>query len=415
MLTTKNMPANAGLAAFSAQQRIAFILIVSISFLMGISIDLYVPSLPAISHYYHSTIASVELSISLYLLGYGLGQTVLGILSDSYGRKKIFIYSSLCFLLSSIFCVLSDSSTMMNGWRFVQGVAVAGLASGMRAIIVDLFSGLTLKKMANYFALSWALGPIIAPWIGSNLSHYCGWQANFYLFAVYGGVIFLICLFLFRESNHNPSRFELSSIKNNFVEIISNKKFTLLSIIYGLSYSSVLVFNTAGPYLIEVVMHHSELFYGYLAMFLGLAYFVGTIINRYLITKFDNEAILKVGGTMALIVAILLWLLLSYVLNIFTLIIPIFLMFVCIGLIVPNAIAITMVIFPEKAGFATSLCGTIVGLVVFLVTYLIGHVKISALELSLCYFALFLLLNVIKLAVYHQKNRPSPPEHLPPC
>lgn len=52
---------------------------------------------------------------------------------------------------------------MMNGWRFVQGVAVAGLASGMRAIIVDLFSGLTLKKMANYFALSWALGPIIAP------------------------------------------------------------------------------------------------------------------------------------------------------------------------------------------------------------------------------------------------------------
>lgn len=162
-------------------------------------------------------------------------------------------------------------------------------------------------------------------------------------------------------------------------------------------------------------MHHSELFYGYLAMFLGLAYFVGTIINRYLITKFDNEAILKVGGTMALIVAILLWLLLSYVPNIFTLIIPIFLMFVCIGLIVPNAIAITMVIFPEKAGFATSLCGTIVGLVVFLVTYLIGHVKISALELSLCYFALFLLLNVIKLAVYHQKNRPSPPEHLPPC
>lgn len=88
MLTTKNMPANAGLAAFSAQQRIAFILIVSISFLMGISIDLYVPSLPAISHYYHSTIASVEISISLYLLGYGLGQTVLGILSDSYGRKK---------------------------------------------------------------------------------------------------------------------------------------------------------------------------------------------------------------------------------------------------------------------------------------------------------------------------------------
>ncbi|XEH57437.1 Bcr/CflA family efflux MFS transporter [Edwardsiella tarda] len=415
MLMTKNRAPEALPATFSAQQKVAFALIVSISFLMGISIDLYVPSLPAISHYYHATMTSIELGISLYLLGYGLGQIALGILSDSYGRKKVLVYSSLCFLLSSLFCVLSDSSSMMNCWRFIQGVAVAGLASGMRAIIVDLFSGLMLKKMANYFALSWALGPIIAPGIGSNLSQYFGWQANFYLFSLYGVAILIICLFLFHESNHHTTPFSLSTIKHNFVDIISNKKFTLLSIIYGLSYSSVLIFNTAGPYLIEISLHHTELFYGYLTMFLGLAYFIGTIINRYLIIKFNNEVILKLGGTLALITALLLWLLVSYLPNIFTLITPLFLMFICIGLIVPNAIAITMVIFPTKAGFATSLCGTIVGLVVFFVTDFIGHIKISALTLSLCYLALFLLLTLIKRALYHQKNRPSPPAPLPPC
>lgn len=131
---------------FSFQKKIALFLVVSISFLMGIGIDLYVPSLPDISSYYHSPIRDVELSISLYLLGYGLGQTILGIISDSYGRKKVFIFSSLLFSMTSILCAFSSNIYQLNIFRFIQGLAIAGLASGMRAIIVDLFEGLELKK-----------------------------------------------------------------------------------------------------------------------------------------------------------------------------------------------------------------------------------------------------------------------------
>ncbi len=138
------------------QKKITLFLIISISFLMGIAIDIYVPSLPEISSYYHTSIKFAELSISLYLLGYGLGQIVLGILSDTYGRKRIFIFSSLLFLVASVLCANVNGIFYFNSLRFIQGVAIAGLASGMRAIIVDLFSGLELKKMANYFALSWA-------------------------------------------------------------------------------------------------------------------------------------------------------------------------------------------------------------------------------------------------------------------
>ncbi|HIF9313931.1 TPA: multidrug effflux MFS transporter [Photobacterium damselae] len=386
------------------QQKIALFLVVSISFLMGIGIDLYVPSLPDMAHFYHANISYIQLTISLYLLGYGLGQIILGSLSDSYGRRKIFIASSMVFSISSMLCIVSDSIIYLNLFRLLQGLAIAGLASGMRAIIVDLFSGLELKKMANYFALSWAIGPIVAPFIGANLADKFGWQANFYLFTVYGIILFFVCTLLFEESNKNIIHFNAKNFTTNLVIIITNKEFTLLSIIYGLSYSTVLIFNTVGPYLIEVKLNYSILFYGNLAMFLGCAYFIGTMINRYLIIRYDNKSILQSGIILASISSIVMLLLITFHQNIFTLTVPIFAIFVFIGLIVPNAIAITMTLFPKQAGMATSLCGTIVGLIVFSVTYIIGLFKVTPIELAITYIGVFIIINFIKYSISNKKH-----------
>ncbi|HGO5290920.1 TPA: Bcr/CflA family efflux MFS transporter [Photobacterium damselae subsp. damselae] len=386
------------------QQKIALFLVVSISFLMGIGIDLYVPSLPDMAHFYHANISYIQLTISLYLLGYGLGQIILGSLSDSYGRRKIFIASSMVFSISSMLCIVSDSIIYLNLFRLLQGLAIAGLASGMRAIIVDLFSGLELKKMANYFALSWAIGPIVAPFIGANLADKFGWQANFYLFTVYGIILFFVCTLLFKESNKNIIHFNVKNFTTNLVIIITNKDFTLLSIIYGLSYSTVLIFNTVGPYLIEVKLNYSILFYGNLAMFLGCAYFIGTMINRYLIIQYDNKSILQSGIILSSISSIVMLLLMTFHQNIFTLTVPIFAIFVFIGLIVPNAIAITMTLFPKQAGMATSLCGTIVGLIVFSVTYIIGLFKVTPIELAITYISIFIIINFIKYSIPNKKH-----------
>ncbi|UKA07783.1 Bcr/CflA family efflux MFS transporter [Photobacterium damselae] len=386
------------------QQKIALFLVVSISFLMGIGIDLYVPSLPDMAHFYHANISYIQLTISLYLLGYGLGQIILGSLSDSYGRRKIFIASSMVFSISSMLCIVSDSIIYLNLFRLLQGLAIAGLASGMRAIIVDLFSGLELKKMANYFALSWAIGPIVAPFIGANLADKFGWQANFYLFTVYGIILFFVCTLLFKESNKNIIHFNAKNFTTNLVIIITNKEFTLLSIIYGLSYSTVLIFNTVGPYLIEVKLNYSILFYGNLAMFLGCAYFIGTMINRYLIIRYDNKSILQSGIILSSISSIVMLLLITFHQNIFTLTVPIFAIFVFIGLIVPNAIAITMTLFPKQAGMATSLCGMIVGLIVFSVTYIIGLFKVTPIELAITYIGIFIIINFIKYSISNKKH-----------
>lgn len=71
--------------------------------------------------------------------------------------------------------------------------------------------------------------------------------------------------------------------------MIKCRSFTFIIIMSALGYSSIVVFNTIGPFIIERIFHKSISFYGYTAMFLGTAYFIGAIINRFLIIKFEEK------------------------------------------------------------------------------------------------------------------------------
>lgn len=66
-----------------------------------ISMELYIPSLTSIAHDLDSSVRSVQLSITLYPIGYGLGQLILGPLSDMFGRKKILYASGLVFFIAT--------------------------------------------------------------------------------------------------------------------------------------------------------------------------------------------------------------------------------------------------------------------------------------------------------------------------
>ncbi len=76
--------------SYSKKEQKKFVLVLFlVGFLMGLGVDLYVPSLPSITRYFNVSPSSVQLTISLYMLGYGIAQIFFGILSDSLGRKKI--------------------------------------------------------------------------------------------------------------------------------------------------------------------------------------------------------------------------------------------------------------------------------------------------------------------------------------
>lgn len=102
-------------------------LLFTIPFLMGICIDLYVPSLPIITDYYHTTTSLAQLTIGAYMLSYSVGQVFLGVLSDSVGRRKILLASNVFFILASFTATIALNIYILILCRFLQGLGTAGM------------------------------------------------------------------------------------------------------------------------------------------------------------------------------------------------------------------------------------------------------------------------------------------------
>ncbi|HEX2549177.1 MAG TPA: MFS transporter, partial [Gammaproteobacteria bacterium] len=243
------------------QKRNITLLLALVPFLMGIGIDLYVPSLPAIAHDYQVDNTLVQLTISIYMLGYALGQIFLGVISDSLGRKKVILFSGVFYTLISLLSAYSSDISILILLRFLQGIGIAGLGVVARAIATDCFQDLDLTKAMATFSLSWALGPILGPFIGGYIQDYFNWQVDFYLFAVYGGVISIFIAMTLPETQHEVVSMNFSNILQRFKMILLDPIFLLGSLVASLAYSVLVIFNVIGPFLVQDILKYSAIDY----------------------------------------------------------------------------------------------------------------------------------------------------------
>ena len=387
-------------------KKISMLLIFAIPFLMGLGIDMYVPSLPEITKYFNTTEMFIEWTVGLYMLGYGIGQLFFGPISDWKGRRKVILISAFLFSIVSGLIVIAPNVFILNILRFLQGISVAGLAVAIRAVLVDLFSKEELKKVSSYFSLSWSIGPIVGPFIGAHLENVFGWKANFYLFLVYGVIIYLYTAIFFKETNLNIEKLNGKVVKENIITMIRYKEFVFTVVISAIMYTLIIIFNIVGPFIIEKEMNKPVDFYGEVAMLLGTAYFLGVILNRFLISKVHEKKLILVGLIINLGITIVMVSINIFIQNLYTIIIPVYLIFLFIGLIVPNAILISMSIFKKNSGIASSLFGIINGISVFLISNIISIMDIkTGLLLSITYLVLIIIAIILKGNISNLKQK----------
>jgi Bcr/CflA subfamily drug resistance transporter len=384
----------------TSQKRHIFILLLIIPFLMGTGVDLYVPSLPAIAHYFHAQKHLVQLTIGLYMLGYASGQLLLGILSDSLGRKKILVMSGIMFTLISFLSVFSISITMLIICRFLQGFAIAGAAVVCRAIVTDCFSGLMRISAMTYLSTSWALGPILGPFIGGYLQHCFNWQADFYFFGIYGLLTFTYAAVVLAETNIYLVPLVPIKIRHTLNEIVTHPLFIGYSIIGSLIYSMLVVFNTIAPFIIQETLHYSAVAYGHAALFLGLGYFIGNLSNSRMIRHLKSEKIVFFSLFGTIIMAIIMVIVgLMFKLNIYIILIPTFFLFYFCGLAFPNIMTMSVGFFPDIRGTASAIFGCLVSAGVFTVTTFITFLKT---ETQIFMALMYLVICLISLILFYR-------------
>ncbi|MFA6409734.1 MAG: multidrug effflux MFS transporter [Gammaproteobacteria bacterium] len=379
-----------------------FILLFACPFLMGTCIDLYVPSLPIIADYFHVSESLIQLTISSYMLSYALGQFFLGVLSDTIGRRKILLFSSLTFILASFIAPFSSSIYILIVCRFLQGLGTAGMAVTIRAVAVDYFTGSSIAKAMNNISIGWSLGPILGPFIGGYLQHYFNWQADFYFFGGYGFIVFLLIFFTIPETHLNLQPLHPKKIFINVKTVLAHKVFVFAAFACYTFYALSVIFNMVGPFLIQKILGFSAVAYGKMALLLGISYFLGNITNRILINHLKPTYIALSAVIAAIFIAlVMLGFSLFLPINIYAILIPVLIILFLGGLIVPNMIGKSSTVFPAHVGGTVSaLFGSVGLLATFAISVFTALLKTNtAFPLSLLYVSLILFVSVLLIRI----------------
>ncbi|WP_428331053.1 MFS transporter [Mucilaginibacter sp.] len=387
-------------------QGIATILALALIPLSGFAIDIYLPSLPTMGTALHVSSIQVQLTISIFLISYGVGQLFIGSVLDSFGRYKISLVSLLIFAAASIVIAETHNIYLIYLMRGIHGLTVAAIIVAKRAYFVDVFTGDKLKSYLSIFTIIWSTGPIVAPFVGGYLQTIFGWESNFYFLAAFALIIAILEFIYSGETLKQPSAFHLSKITNIYVQMIKTTSFTLGIIMLGLAYSMVMVYNMTGPYIIEHQMHLTPIVAGYCSLILGFAWMVGGFIGKATINRpFYNKLAINLG--LQLLFVFIMIASLNIKVNLYTLIFFAFIIHASAGFTFNNYFTYSMSKFPNNAGIAGGLMGGVNYIVVSFLSYVIIAFIPAKDEhnLSYSYLILILLSGLIMLAVFRLRKR----------
>ena len=360
-----------------------------------IAIDIYLPSLPSMTANLHASDTALQLTFTFYLIGLGISQVFYGFLTDKLGRRPILQFGLLVFVIGSIVCIFSKNVLVLNMARLLQGLGGGSVFVVTNAIWSDVFSGEQLVKRVTYGSLTWSLVPILAPALGGVIQQYIGWQANFYVMAIYGLIALILIAMALPETLIKDHKQSLS-IRNLFISylnIILHLRFLCFIGCVIFSWSAVIVFSIVGPFVFQNLLHVSASLYGILVLTVGVAYTIGTFLNGFFLKYYKMLTLLMVGIVLMLISGLML---LAFTLlgwfNIMAILIPTCLLQIAQGFIFANCLSGALNIFSTAAGSVSSLFGSVVVLGVTLISATVARVNInSELGLAISYILLGIL------------------------
>lgn len=392
-VTTPDRPAAAAPTANSPE----FLLFLVCLFASAgqLAIDIYVPALPAMARFFSTSPQAIQSSVSGYMAAYALGQLVFGPVADAYGRKRVLAFGLIVYTLG---CLLSLGAPNLETFvlaRCLQGFGIATTNLLAKAIITDSFSGHALVHAFTYMSIAWGLAPIIAPVIGAHLQTWFGWRACLVFLLVYSLVMWAL-LWRYRETLRQPVRLELRTLTANAGKVLSSPVFQSCFLAQGLCYSILLVFNIVGPFMVQNTLHKPPTYFGFLALGIGMMYFLGGLSNRIHGPRLPSAERRLVIGTRAMTAAALAMLVLALTvgLRVWTLAAPVLVMGFCAGAMYPTLMAKGNSLFPHIAGLTSAILGCALLLVSSAMMGLAGFVSVQVLT-PLAVFFVMLALTVV--------------------
>ncbi len=327
-----------------------------------LSIDMMLPALPQLGESLAATPDQVQLTLSIYLVGYAVGQLGCGPLADRFGRRPVLLGGLSIYTLASLACALSRQLDPLVAARFIQGLAGCGGPVIVRAIVRDHWSGSRAAHVLSLLTTVFAAGPLLAPIAGGAILVRFGWPAIFFAIAAVAFVLLAAAWFELAESHPAPDRDALTParIAANFHTFFTTRVAVGFAFVNGMCWVGIFSFISSSPFVLIVYYGVKPDHYGFYFGLSALTLILGAATNRRLLRRWPGDRVMRLGfGVLALGGAV------SLAIAIFPAAGPLALtggvMIFMFGqtLVQPNAVAAALDPLRHMAGTGSSLLGVV--------------------------------------------------------
>ncbi|MCP5072142.1 MAG: multidrug effflux MFS transporter [Rhodobacteraceae bacterium] len=261
----------------------------------ALSLNIFLPSLPAITKHFDASYAVIQFLVSGYLLTTAIVQFFVGPISDRFGRRPVLLVGFAVFALASVVCALAPSAEILLTGRVLQASVVVGLVLS-RAAIRDLVPGDRAASMIGYVTMGMALSPMLAPTIGGFLQELFDWRAAFWTMAFVGGLTFLLVWRDLGETNQNKSVNMTQQIRS-YPELLTSRRFWAYAAAGALASACFFAMLGGAPFVGDQIYHLSPGKLGIYFMFTPLGYMIGNFISGSYTTRFGISRMMIAGAS----------------------------------------------------------------------------------------------------------------------
>ncbi|MCT7487958.1 multidrug effflux MFS transporter [Aliarcobacter cryaerophilus] len=332
-------------------------LIILISILSSVApmgVDTYLPSIPEIAKYFGVNIHKVELSLSIFLIGFAIGQIFGGPISDRYGRRVGSIVGLLGYALFSFLIIFSSSIYELWIYRFLEaffgGITVVNATAAVR----DRFSGQEAAKVFSLIGMVRSLAPLLAPVFGAAIIHFFPWEGIFVFLTIYA---LIVAFFIYKDL---PESFTYT--KQNIVEsyklVLTHKKAMKAMLVLAISFGTFFIIIAKTSY---IYIEYFGIKTDYFPIFFGINFIILIAmikVNVNLLKTYEAKNIVKYATLIQFCVGII-FLLIHKDMNLILTVIIIASYMSMMAFIFGNCMSLAIEHFSKNAGVASGVIGVL--------------------------------------------------------
>lgn len=335
------------------------ILLTVLSALGQFATSVYTPSFPAIGAEFGVSPAAVQLTLTVALGSFALGQLVYGPLTDRFGRRSVLLPAILVYIAGSLLCVVAPTLDILIVGRVLQAVGACAGVVVSRAVVRDLYDGAEMVRVFAVMALAFSIVPALAPFIGGYVQEYIGWRASFVVTVAFGIFVLVATLWHLPETiQARLPRLRANHFLGAYWGVLTTPSFIRYCATTSLIMAALFGFLAGAPQAIIGELGVAPSTYGLFPSLTICGFVIGSTLARRQAGRWSDSALVRTGTLVTLAGSVLLLgLAVAGYRSVWTVIGPMLVFVTGMGLVIPVSTSAAMREFKHKAGTAAALMG----------------------------------------------------------